>query len=373
MPDGITEREGFFPSTTRVCPALAPPGSGPRSAPSRCEEVDNLPLALVAPLGPDHHGCGGAPLFAQVASDYAPGKRPQKWRSEYAGRFVCRVRWVSSPWMRASAGPGQARGYAYPGKEWRGTGRRHPPRAVGPHRRGPRGGRAGDLLAEPGDGPAQRRRRRSSPAGVGLRQHPPAGRRRDLGPRSPADQAIGFDHEDEAVTTPPEPLESSPEKPRRRRRSRAPPAPTRSSGPPCSQSPWCSAAARRRPASPTWRGWHPGRSRRHRVRNRDGRPRRLPSLRVGDGRRPRPDDASVLDAGSPPSCAARTSASSRQGPRPFRSRTPARRSAPVPQRGAPRSDRARGLAEAERVLVPGVACSWSGCHRPAPAATRDTG
>ena len=38
------------------------------------------------------------------------------------------------------------------------------------------------------------------------------------------------------------------------------------------------------------------------------------------------------------------------------------------------SDRAAGLAEAERVLVRGVgSSSWSGCHRPAPAATSDTG
>jgi SAM-dependent methyltransferase len=34
-----------------------------------------------------------------------------------------------------------------------------------------------------------------------------------LDPVSPADPAIGFDHEDEAVTTPPEPPESSPEQP----------------------------------------------------------------------------------------------------------------------------------------------------------------
>ena len=36
------------------------------------EEVGELALPLVAPLGPDHHGCGHAPLRSLCRSDYAP-------------------------------------------------------------------------------------------------------------------------------------------------------------------------------------------------------------------------------------------------------------------------------------------------------------
>ncbi len=50
MPDGIRRVTYFFPSTTRVCPALAPPAQRTTQPRLLGQEVDDLPLALVAPL-----------------------------------------------------------------------------------------------------------------------------------------------------------------------------------------------------------------------------------------------------------------------------------------------------------------------------------
>ena len=147
MPEGIRRTIVFLPPITSVCPALCPPWKRTTAATVVGEPVDDLALALVAPLRADHHDvlCHLSCLSAARPSSGLPsipgcGRSPAR-RARPRAREGPRSR--SRPPREAAPPPRRARD---PRRRARGCARRAR-RGAGER------GEAAQVHGEPGGGP----------------------------------------------------------------------------------------------------------------------------------------------------------------------------------------------------------------------------
>ncbi len=83
------------------------------------KEVGQLALPLVAPLGPDHNGCGHAPLRSLCRSDYAPVYPSPKSGSAFAVFRTCSLRVGTATGRGRTVRIARASFEGVPGRNWR--------------------------------------------------------------------------------------------------------------------------------------------------------------------------------------------------------------------------------------------------------------